>query len=76
MSICNAENESGLQILIPNATGLQIRQSGERTSSSVDDTFYNSLLTSHLSLKHPPRGLGGLSHLSLFRSVGFAIRPL
>ena len=28
MSICYAENESGLQILIPNAAGLQIRQSG------------------------------------------------
>ncbi|MBR3472031.1 MAG: hypothetical protein IKH22_05530, partial [Prevotella sp.] len=29
-SICNAKNESGLQILIPNAAGLQIRQSGPK----------------------------------------------
>jgi hypothetical protein len=30
MSICNAQDESGLQILIPNAAGLQIRQSGKQ----------------------------------------------
>ena len=35
MSICNAENESGLQILIPNAAGLQIRQSGDPPQPSL-----------------------------------------
>ena len=33
MSICNAENESGLQILIPNAAGLQIWQSSPYLSA-------------------------------------------
>ena len=54
-------NESGLQILIPDAAGFQIRQSGGFPLTSQ----LSVLSLSPWAHKHPPRGLGGLPFFRL-----------